>query len=246
VHLTQVVQAEAIKTGSMHWRSRMMKCSGALYWQLNDCWPVISWAACDYARRPKGLYYYSKRFFAPVAAWAVNRPEGIFGYVINDSVAKVAGEVALQAMTFDGNEVGCIRENVELPPNSVHTVGPVKAETLGILDPASVFLMVTFRPADGEAVGDIGFMMRPKHLKLPKPKLTWKVKAADGGVKILLATKNLAYGVYLRIPWSEAKFLDNFLTIPPGGTAEVEIRGRHLSPSAVSRKLKVMWVKGTL
>ena len=122
----------------------------------------------------------------------------------------------------------------------------MKAETLGILDPASVFLMVTFKPAEGETVGDIAFMLRPKHLKLPKPKLTWTVKAADGGVKVSLTTRNLAYGVYLRIPWSEAQFSDNFLTIPPGGTAEVEIRGKHLSPSAVSRKIKVMWVKGTV
>ena len=39
---------------------------GAIYWQLNDIWPVASWASLDYFGRWKALHYYAKRFFAPV------------------------------------------------------------------------------------------------------------------------------------------------------------------------------------
>ena len=39
---------------------------GAVYWQLNDCWPVASWSSVDYYHRPKALHYAAKRFFAPV------------------------------------------------------------------------------------------------------------------------------------------------------------------------------------
>ncbi len=39
---------------------------GAIYWQLNDCWPVASWASVDYCGRLKALHYFAKRFFAPV------------------------------------------------------------------------------------------------------------------------------------------------------------------------------------
>lgn len=35
-------------------------------WQLNDCWPVASWASIDYYGRWKALHYYEKRFFAPI------------------------------------------------------------------------------------------------------------------------------------------------------------------------------------
>ena len=42
------------------------ECMGAIYWQLNDCWPVASWASVDYEGRWKALHYYAKRFFAPV------------------------------------------------------------------------------------------------------------------------------------------------------------------------------------
>jgi beta-mannosidase (EC 3.2.1.25) len=49
--------------GVEHWRARKYLTSGALYWQLNDSWPVISWSSIDYFKRPKALYYYTKRFF---------------------------------------------------------------------------------------------------------------------------------------------------------------------------------------
>jgi len=244
VYLTQVVQAEAIKAGVLHWRSRMMKTSGALYWQLNDCWPVVSWAAVDYARRPKALYYYSRRFFAPVAARVANLPEGVCAWVINDSPERVRGQVALQAVTFEGNEVGCIREDVDVSPNGVSKIGPLKPEVLGVKDPSEVFLAAVFRPANGEPIVDTGFILRPKHLRLPNPRLSWKVKGADGKVSVELSAKNFAYAVYLRLPGSDARFSDNFITILPRRKVEVRISGRKLNAAAVGRRLEVMWAKG--
>ena len=39
---------------------------GAVVWQLNDIWPVASWASIDYYGRWKALHYAEKRMFAPV------------------------------------------------------------------------------------------------------------------------------------------------------------------------------------
>ena len=52
--------------GVEHWRRNRGRCMGAVIWQLNDCWPVASWASIDYFGRWKALHYYAKRFFAPV------------------------------------------------------------------------------------------------------------------------------------------------------------------------------------
>ena len=52
--------------GVEHWRRHRGRCMGAVIWQLNDCWPVASWASVDYYGRWKALHYYAKRFFAPV------------------------------------------------------------------------------------------------------------------------------------------------------------------------------------
>lgn len=66
VYVSQLLQADGIRYGVEHYRRNRGRCMGAVYWQLNDCWPVISWSSLDYYLRWKALHYYAKRFFAPV------------------------------------------------------------------------------------------------------------------------------------------------------------------------------------
>jgi beta-mannosidase len=66
LYASQLLQAEAIKYGVEHFRRNRGRCMGAIYWQLNDIWPVASWASIDYYFRWKALHYYAKRFFQPV------------------------------------------------------------------------------------------------------------------------------------------------------------------------------------
>ena len=66
VYASQLLQAQAMQYGVEHWRRNRGHCMGAVVWQLNDCWPVASWASIDYFGRWKALHYYEKRFFAPV------------------------------------------------------------------------------------------------------------------------------------------------------------------------------------
>ena len=47
-------------------------------WQLNDCWPVTSWAAIDGDERPKPLYYGLKNAFAPRLATIQPRADGTY------------------------------------------------------------------------------------------------------------------------------------------------------------------------
>ncbi|KAH4002834.1 hypothetical protein HBI56_051860 [Parastagonospora nodorum] len=70
-HLTQVMQADAMSWAYKGWRrqwgtTKNRKCGGVLVWQLNDCWPTISWAVVDYDLVPKPAYYAIKRAMKPV------------------------------------------------------------------------------------------------------------------------------------------------------------------------------------
>jgi len=246
VHYTQIVQAEAVKTGVLHWRSRMMKTAGALYWQLNDCWPVTSWSSVDYARRPKGLYYYSKRFFAPLAVRVSSLPDGVHAWIVNDSPEPVSGEIAVGAFMFDGAETGCVREDVNVPANGVHHLGPFTPELLGVADVSRQFIAGTFKAADGLRTRDVCFLVRPKHLALPNPQFQCEVHGADGSLVVTLTARRFAYGVYLRLPGTPARFSDNFLTLLPGETVELDISRSRLSPAKAAKKLTFSWVRGGL
>ena len=68
IYASQLLQADAIRYGVEHFRRNRndSRCMGAVYWQLNDCWPVASWSSVDYCQRLKALHYYARRFFAPI------------------------------------------------------------------------------------------------------------------------------------------------------------------------------------
>lgn len=66
LYASQLLQMEAIRYGVEHFRRNRERCMGAVVWQLNDCWPVASWASIDYCGRWKALHYGEKRFFAPI------------------------------------------------------------------------------------------------------------------------------------------------------------------------------------
>lgn len=74
VYVSQVQQALAIKTAVTHWRSLAPRCMGTLIWQLNDTWPVCSWASLDYGGDWKLMHFAAQKFFAPTLITAV--PEG--------------------------------------------------------------------------------------------------------------------------------------------------------------------------
>lgn len=63
--LSQLNQAYCMKVGVEHFRRSMPRTMGALYWQLNDCWPVASWSSLEFGGHWKALHYAAKRFFAP-------------------------------------------------------------------------------------------------------------------------------------------------------------------------------------
>jgi beta-mannosidase len=77
-HLTQVLQADALAAGYKSWRRHWgqkgaRRCGGVLVWQLNDCWPVVSWAVVDYYLVKKPAYYAIKRALAPLAVGVVRK-----------------------------------------------------------------------------------------------------------------------------------------------------------------------------
>lgn len=66
VYATQLMQSECLSTAYRLWRRDWKGpgreyTAGALVWQINDCWPVTSWAIVDYYLRPKHAYFTIKR-----------------------------------------------------------------------------------------------------------------------------------------------------------------------------------------
>jgi beta-mannosidase len=101
VYLSQVQQALAIKTAVTHWRSLKPHCMGTLYWQLNDTWPVCSWASLNYGGDWKLLHHMARDFYAPVIITAVPDGDDIRLVGVNDGAA-CGVTVEVSALAMDG------------------------------------------------------------------------------------------------------------------------------------------------
>lgn len=102
VYLSHLVQGEAIKICVEHLRRNRYRCNGAIYWQLNDCWPVTSWSSIDYYFGIKALHYFSKKFFAPYLISAEEKEGQLSVNVSNDMAQDLDCRIIYQYLTCDG------------------------------------------------------------------------------------------------------------------------------------------------
>ena len=103
--LAQVVQARALTVGVDHLRG-LQRCSGAVVWQLHDCWPVISWSMIDDDERPKPAWYAMRAAFSPRRCTA--QPDGDYLAVVlvNDEPQQWDARVRVRRVDLEGSVLG--------------------------------------------------------------------------------------------------------------------------------------------
>ena len=88
---------------------------GSLYWQLNDCWPVASWASIDYFGRWKALQYYARRFYDDVIVSPFAHDGKVDVYVVSDELKPVSGQIHARLMDFSGKVLTEKTQDVQVP-----------------------------------------------------------------------------------------------------------------------------------
>ncbi len=119
---TQLNQARAIRTGVEHFRSHRGTCMGTVVWQLNDCWPVTSWAAVDGYGRRKPLWYALRRAYRPRLLTVQPRTDGLHAVAVNDSPEPWRAALRLERRDFDGEVLVVADAVIDVPPWSAGSV----------------------------------------------------------------------------------------------------------------------------
>jgi beta-mannosidase len=104
LYVSQLTQAFGTGQALENFRLKMPYCMGALYWQLNDCWPVASWSSIDYYGNWKALHYETARQYRNVIiACDTFCHNGTNIYIVNDNLSAISGNCLLQLVDFQGN-----------------------------------------------------------------------------------------------------------------------------------------------
>ncbi len=223
VLLSQMVQAEGLKFGIEHYRRRKFECSGALFWQLNDCWPGISWSVIDYYLNPKGAYHYVTRAFAPVLYTFRQEEDGsVTLWGVNDTLEPVSSDLRVRRMRLDGAVLTDEQHRVRVPANSsLQVLHLPPAE-----DPTTEYLVVQVRRGVN-APDNVHFFAEWKHLKMPRA--TVKAVFTHLGEEGLrwqceLSADTYAHFVHLVFPQDAVQTTDNYLFLLPGEPRTIEFR----------------------
>ncbi len=242
----QLNQGEALKTAVQHWRSRMFKTSGCIIWQLNDCWPVISWSLVDYGYNPKPAYYFVKRAFTPIrATLTVIRPVSpsagrkLVGrvHVINETAEKLDATVRFCAMNYDGAVLRSEQQAISVSP---YTSKLIMEREINELPPADDGVITVTLEKDGRIISeDCRTLLEPKHLNLPKPSIKIKsTKVSDGKFEVHLETDVYTKALWLKLRGIKAQFEDNFFDLLPKSPKSIKIStGGNLSLEEFNNRL---------
>mgnify|MGYP002532725795 FL=1 len=245
LYASQLMQAEAIRYGVEHWRRNRGRCMGAIIWQLNDIWPVASWASIDYYGRWKALHYAAKRFFAPVMISAEEEGElsqnpKINEYhpvpleksfrlnVCNETLRDVTGEVVWALRTPDGAIVRQNQQTLTIPAMSAKWLDKVDCADASLTGHYVSFAFVVDDVAVSEGTC---IFCAPKHFEFVNPRLTVETR----GDTLVVTSHAYAKQVWLESEDADLLLDDNAFDMNPGtkvvrmvrGSAE-KVRGRSV------------------
>ena len=118
VYMSQLLQSYGITKGIEAQRRAKPSNMGTLYWQLNDCWPVVSWSSIDFFGNWKALHYKAKHSFEDILISNTIDGDIIENFIINDGLDSVEGNLELEIRTFDNDSIWSINKNILVEPLS--------------------------------------------------------------------------------------------------------------------------------
>lgn len=235
LYASQLMQAEAIRYGVEHWRRNRGRCMGAIIWQLNDIWPVASWASIDYYGRWKALHYAAKRFFAPVMISAEEEGElsqnpKINEYhpapleksfrlnVCNETLRDVTGEVVWALRTPDGEIVRQNQQTLTIPAMSAKWLDKVDCADASLTEHYVSFAFVVDDVAVSEGTC---IFCAPKHFEFVDPRLTVETR----GDTLVVTSHAYAKQVWLESEDADLLLDDNAFDMNPGTKVVRVVKG---------------------
>ena len=226
VYLSQVQQAEIIKIGAEHMRRQRPRTMGSLYWQLNDCWPVASWASIDYYGRWKALQYYARRFFDDVLISPYLHDDQVDVYVVSDKQQPLSGKIRVRLLDFAGQTLLDQTQEIQVPALSSATyLKLAKGDLAAKADLRRSFLVADLEVGGQHVSRNLLFFDVTHNLELPvAPKIESSLNKADGGHSITLRTSALARNVYISFGDLDVQTSDNYFDLLPSEPVTIKLK----------------------
>ncbi len=253
IYLSQLNQAHCMQVGVEHYRRTMPHCMGAIYWQLNDCWPVASWSSIEFTGRWKALHYVARRFNAPalvsahvpgdegtkIGNYRVSTVREVHLFTVYDSPRPAAGLLRWDLFHLDGRVLLSGRKRVRLRHNE-----SIRQHTLDLAKPLDahgrdhVYLRVAL-DVEGELAGEETVLLTPpRFIDLPRAKVKTSLRRLDTHrVLLTLESPVFQHRVEFDFPGLGHTASDNYLELYPREKKQVVVSFAKPVPVDKARRL---------
>ncbi|KAF5688153.1 beta-mannosidase [Fusarium denticulatum] len=250
VYYSQLLQAEALASAYRLWKRQWQGpkkeyCSGVLVWQTNDCWPVTSWAICDYYLRPKHSYFTIKREMAPITIGMTRRehkhPKNKYTRV--DIETKVKVEIWGSNLKLEDVTVDCVVKawDVETGKETysqtvvsdlvLQSNRSTEIKTLDVpvekpnADLEAKTVVAAYFYQDGKQIARYVNWPEPlKYLHFQKPQ-NLKTEISEGCKSVEISAEVPIKGLAVLSEDDGVKFEDNLVDIVPGEVVKIGVTG---------------------
>ncbi|MGN6126729.1 MAG: glycoside hydrolase family 2 protein [Humibacter sp.] len=224
----QLNQANAVSCALDWFRAHAPFTAGAVVWQLNDCWPVTSWAAIDGDGREKPLYFALKNSFAPRAVTIQPLESGLSAVLTNERADAWKGELVVTRRSFEGSILAEQRVVIDIAPRSTQSI-EIEADAATAGDAAAELIT-----ADAPGARGVWFFAEPRDSALPAARTVVSTTPVDGGVDVTVNAGSLVRDLTLLVDKVDpaARVDSGLVTLLPGESHTFHVTGTAVTDAA--------------
>ncbi|SDS54483.1 beta-mannosidase [Formosa sp. Hel1_31_208] len=215
VYVSQLLQAYGITKGIEAHRRAKPYNMGTLYWQLNDCWPAVSWSSIDYFGNWKALHYQAKKAFENVLVSNTIENDTLKTFVINDYSGSFYDMLSIKVLDFNGRIIKTYSKGLDIKPNSSTLMHTIALNTLDITKNEVVIV------SEFSDTHSYFYLVKPKDLKLLKASIERTITKTNKGFQITLQSTTLQKNVFLYTK-EKGHFSDNYFDLLPNKIIVIE------------------------
>lgn len=224
IYLSQLVQANTVRFATDCWRRNMGKQNGAIFWQMNDCWPVASWAGVDYERQLKAVTYMARHFNKPLCISNDYFDDRAELYVTNEYPESFAGTLEWRLKDFSGGLINSGSSSVRINAVSSQRIEVLRFNSILKGRKKSEASLEVRLLEKGEVRDEKYWLLVPdKDASLPAAEIKSECSLNGNTAAVKLSSPVYARYVYAEAQGVTAPWSDNFMDIPAGESATVTV-----------------------
>ena len=214
-YVSQLLQADGLKTAIEAHRRAKPVCMGTMYWQLNDSWPVVSWSTRDYFGKKKASYYTVSRAYRDFFISPQMEDDRLKVYATFDEPDNQKANLWIVLADFDGKVLWQEKKQYDFSASRTEIVSDTNLATyLTGVDKSRLFIYTEIKNILGIRAANLYYFVPPKDMKLEKAPIDITTQKTSNGYYINLYTTKLAKGVFISTPVN-GSFSDNYFDLMP-------------------------------